>query len=217
MYSRHNPCRYGNTYHQSQNVYTQRIAHACKLLEDDTVKALLEPGGGLVPADTVGRTNTGNTVLATGHTSTRAGHADVKVHTKDTNTRVVLDTHVNVFGDTETKVARLGKVALLKLVLLHLETTLKNFLSLRTTDCNVASNLFVTADTETTERVASLARHGRLTRQLFQHLGGTRETVTRLTHRDVDDELVNFQFLCVLVTFRRRKRMTRVHIARDKS
>lgn len=192
------------------------MARTCKLLEDDTVEALLEPGGSLVLTNAVRRTDAGNTVLATGHTNTRAGHADVKVHTKDTDTGVVLDTHVNVLRDTETKVARFGKVALLELVLLHLETTLKDLLSLRTTYGNVAGNLFVTADTETTKRVASLARHGRLTRQLFKHLGGTRETVTRLTHRDVDDELVNLQFLFVSVTFHREKRMAGVYIAKKK-
>ena len=84
-------------------------------------------------------------------------HAAVEVHTVDTNTGVVLDTQVNVFADTETEVTGLGEVLLSQLVLLDLEATLENLLSLGATDGNVDGDLFVTTDTEGTDGVTGLA------------------------------------------------------------
>ena len=175
-----------------------RIGHRYRLLQNDTIEALLEPSSRLLLTHTVWSTNTRLAVLAAGHTHTWTSHADIKVHTENTNTWVILDTQVNVCGNTEAKVTRVGEVALLQLVLLNLQTALKNFLGLGTTNSDVAGNLFVTTDTEATQRVAGLSRNRRLTRQLFQHLGGTSETVTRLTDRDVDDELVNLELLFLL-------------------
>ena len=84
-------------------------------------------------------------------------HAAVEVHAVDTNARIVLDTQVNVLGDTEAEVTGLGEVALLQFVLLDLEATLEDLLSLGTTDGNVDGDLFVTTDTEGTDGVAGLA------------------------------------------------------------
>jgi len=84
-------------------------------------------------------------------------HAAVEVHTVDTNAGVVLDTQVDVLADTEAEVTGLGEVPLSQLVLLDLEATLENLLSLGTTDGNVNGNLFVTTDTEGTDGVAGLA------------------------------------------------------------
>lgn len=61
---------------------------------------------------------------------TWSGHATVEVHAVDTNGRVVLDTEIDVFANTKAEVASFGKVLLAQLVLLDLETTLKNFLGL---------------------------------------------------------------------------------------
>jgi hypothetical protein len=116
-------------------------------------------------------------------------HAAVEVHTVDTDTRVVLETEIDVLADTETEVAGLGEVALAELVLLDLETTLDDLLSLGATDGDVDGDLLVTADTEGTDSVAGLGVDGGLTRQLLENLGGTSKSVTRLTDRDVQDEL----------------------------
>lgn len=116
-------------------------------------------------------------------------HAAVEVHTVDTNTGVVLDTKIDVLVDTEAEVAGLGEVALAELVLLDLETTLDDLLGLGATDGDVDSDLLVTTDTEGTDGVAGLGVDGGLTRQLLENLGGTSKSVTRLTDRDVQDEL----------------------------
>ena len=62
-----------------------------------------------------------------------------------------------MLGDTETKVTGGGEVALAELVLLDLEATLENLLSLGATDGDVDGDLLVTADTEGTDGVAGLA------------------------------------------------------------
>ena len=84
-------------------------------------------------------------------------HAAVKVHSVDTNTRVVLDAEIDVLADTEAEVAGLGEVALSQLVFLDLETTLQNLLCLRSSDGDVNGDLFVTTDTEGTDGVTGLA------------------------------------------------------------
>ena len=96
-------------------------------------------------------------VATTRDTLTRAGHAGVEVHAVDTDTGVVLDAEIDVLADAEAEVAGLAEVALAELVLLDLEATLENLLSLGATDGDVDGNLFVTADTEGTDGVAGLA------------------------------------------------------------
>lgn len=102
-------------------------------------------------------TNGGLAATTLGNTLTWAGHACVEVHSVNTDRRVVLDTEIDVLGDTETEVTGLGEVALAELIFLDLQSTLQNFLSLWATDSDVNSNLFVTTDTEGTDSVSGLA------------------------------------------------------------
>lgn len=118
-------------------------------------------------------------------------HAAVEVHSVNTDTWVVLDAQIDVLGDTETEVASLREVALAKLVLLDLKATLENLLSLGATDSDVDGDLLVTTDTEGTDGVAGLGVDGCLTGKLLEHLGGTSKSVTRLSNRDVQDELLD--------------------------
>jgi len=120
-------------------------------------------------------------------------HAAVEVHAVDTDSGVVLDTQIDVLGDTETEVTGLGEVALAELVLLDLKATLEDLLSLGATDGNVDGDLLVTTDTEGTDGVAGLGVDGSLTRQLLKHLRGTSKSVTRLTDGDVQHELLDAQ------------------------
>lgn len=126
-------------------------------LSDNTIEAGLEPADSLVTLDAVGGTNGALHAAAAGDALTRAGHAAVEVHAVDTDGGVVLDTEIDVLGDTETEVASLGEVALAELILLDLEATLENLLSLGATDSDVDGDLFVTADTEGTDGIAGLA------------------------------------------------------------
>lgn len=150
-----------------------------RLLPHDTLESVLEPLERLLLADEVAGSDLGLAASTLGDALTRTGpviscqppvhksrasscnlHADVEVHAVDTDRWVVLDTQVNVLRDTETEVASLGEVALPQLVLLDLEATLQNLLSLGTTDGNVDGDLFVTTDTEGTDGVTGLAYWG---------------------------------------------------------
>ena len=150
-------------------------------LSDNTIEAGLEPLDGLLALDAVRSTNARLCAATAGDTLPTARHPGVEVHTVDTDGRVVLDTKIDVLADTETEVASLGEVALAEFVLLDLEATLENFLSLKdtllisqmppsnffqdvwksmylgATDGNVDRDLFVTTDTEGTDSVAGLA------------------------------------------------------------
>lgn len=124
-------------------------------LPDDALEAVLVPLDGLGLVDLVGGADLGLAAAALGNTLTGAGHADVEVHTVDTvaesarrrrsrqtnpnvpDARIVLDAQIDVLGDTETEVAGLGEVALAELVLLDLQATLENLLSLGATDGDV--------------------------------------------------------------------------------
>lgn len=61
----------------------------------------------LVTLDLVSGSNMGLASATLGNTLTRSGHAGVEVHSVDTNRRVVLDTEIYMFADTETEVASL--------------------------------------------------------------------------------------------------------------
>jgi hypothetical protein len=114
-------------------------------------------------------------------------HDAVEVHSVNTDGRVVLDSQIDVLGDTETEVTGLGEVLLTELVLLDLETTLDDLLGLGATDGDVDGDLLVTTDTEGTDGVAGLGVDGSLTRKLLEHLGGTGKPITGFTDGDVEN------------------------------
>jgi hypothetical protein len=124
-------------------------------------------------------------LLSPCNTSTGATHHNVEVHPEDTDTRIVSRTKIDVLLDTETEVSGLREVLPAQLVLLHLETTLKDLLCLRPTDGDVDSNLFITTDTECTDGVTGFRGNGCLTGELLEDLGSTGETITRLANTDV--------------------------------
>lgn len=126
-------------------------------LPDNSLEPGLVPFDDLIPADLVGRTDGGPGTAALGDALTTAAHADVEVHSVDTDSGIVLDSEIDVLADTETEVTGLGEVALAELVLLDLEATLEDLLGLGATDGDVNGDLLVTADTEGTDSVAGLA------------------------------------------------------------
>ena len=185
---------------------------------NNAVEALSEPSSSLLLANAVRGTHSRCLVLSLGCSESRSAHDGHHVHTKDTNTGIVFDTQVNVLIDTKAKVTSVGKVASSQLVLLDLETTLENLFCLGPTNGDMAGNLFVSSDTESSEgcqvtmreisnssllkvilslllTVSRLGSDGRLTSQLLQYLGGSGQPVTRLSNGDVDDELVDLELL----------------------
>lgn len=114
-------------------------------------------------------------------------HNAVKVHSVNTDSWVILDAQIDVLRDTEAEVSSLRKVLLAQLVLLDLQTTLDDLLSLGSADGDVYGNLLVTTDTECTDGVARLAVYGGLTGKLLKHLGGTRKPISGFTDGDVEN------------------------------
>ena len=131
------------------------------------------------------RTNTSLLLLPPRYSCTGPAHNNVEVHAKDTDGRIITSTQIDVLLDTETKVASLGEVLAAEFVFLDLQATLKDFLSLGTTDGDVNGDLFVTTDTEGSDGVTSLGGNGGLTGELFENLGCSGETITRFTDGDV--------------------------------
>jgi hypothetical protein len=84
-------------------------------------------------------------------------HAAVEIHAVNSNRRVVLDTKIDVFADTKTKVASFREVTLAEFVFLDLQSTLQYFLCLWATDGNMDGDLLITSDTEGSDGIAGLA------------------------------------------------------------
>lgn len=87
--------------------------------------SLLEPCLRVLLAHTVREPDSALAPLSPRDAGAGAAHDDVEVHAEDTDARVVLDAEVDVFCDAKSKVASLGEVALLELVLLDLQATLE--------------------------------------------------------------------------------------------
>ena len=147
--------------HPITPIVSQKNAHPFVVtagnLPDNSLEPGLVPFDDLVLADLVGGTDGAAGTAALGDALTTAAHADVEVHSVDTDSGVVLDTEIDVLADTEAEVTGLGEVALAELVLLDLEATLEDLLSLGATDGDVDGDLLVTTDTEGTDGVAGLA------------------------------------------------------------
>jgi len=143
-------------------------------LSDNSLEAVLEPSifhvsivlwsivvrnilNGLITLDLVVGTDGGLAAATLSNALSWSGHAAVEIHSVNSDRRVVLDTEIDVFADTETEVSSLREVTLAKLVLLDLQSTLQDLLSLWASDSDVNSDLLVTTDTESSDGVAGLA------------------------------------------------------------
>lgn len=114
-------------------------------------------------------------------------------HTRSPPPGTHLEAEVNVLVDAKAKVARVGKVARLQLVLLHLQAALQDLLRLVPADGDVRRDLLVAADAKRADRQPRLGKHRRLASELLQHTGGAGEAITRLADAAVEDQLVDLQ------------------------
>lgn len=93
--------------------------------------------------------------LAARHTRSRSCKDNKKVHTINTDQRIIFETKVNMFLDTESKVSGGRKVGFFQLILFDLETTFKDLLGFWTANGNVNGNLFIAANGEGTDSITS--------------------------------------------------------------
>merc|ERR1719473_712129 len=127
------------------------------------------------------------------HALSRPREVDVEVHAVDARRRVVLDAEVNVLGDAEAEAAGLREVLLTKLVLVDLEAALEELLRLLAAHRAVDGHLLVTTDAPRPDRLAAPRVHRLLVRELLEHTRRTREAITGLADRAVQDELLDAQ------------------------
>ena len=120
-----------------------------------------------------------------------AAEDDDEVHAEDADGGVVLDTQIDVLGDTEAEGAVVGEVVLAQLELLDLQTLLQDLQGLVAADGDGGGDLLVTADTEGADGQAGTGEDGGLAGQLLQHTAGKRQTITSLADRNVEDQLLN--------------------------
>merc|ERR1712018_766037 len=84
-------------------------------------------------------------------------------------------------------------VSLSQLIFFNLETTLQDFLGFSSSDCAMTSNFFITLDSKRAHGIPCLGGDRLLTGQLFQHLGSTRQPITRLANTNIQTKLENPQ------------------------
>ena len=149
--------------------------------QDDTVKPLLEPSNGILLFYSVLEADTRSSRLPPGHACSRSTHNHIEIHAENPDAGVISGTKVDVFLDTKSKIPGLREVSLPEFVLLDLEATFEDLLSLGATDGNVDRDLFVTTDTKRSDGVPGFRCHRCLTGELFQHLGSPGQPVTRFT------------------------------------
>ena len=109
---------------QTEEISQKRIYFLARILlsvEDDTVILGLEPFHSIVLCESVGETNAAGLALPVSDIHARAAEDDVKVHTIDTDMGIVLDSQIDVFLDTETKVSIFREVLTTQLVFTDLK------------------------------------------------------------------------------------------------
>lgn len=158
---------------------------------DDAVVALLEPLHGLGDLDAVGVAHAGVGVLTVTDALSTTSEDDVEVHTVDTCGGIVLEAKVNMLADSEAEGSGVGEVVAEELELLNLETLLEELGGLLAADGGVDGDLLVTTDSEGTDGEAGTGHDGGLAAELLEHLHGTGQTITGLSHADVDAELAH--------------------------
>ena len=116
---------------------------------------------------------------------------NVNVHTMDTDIPVVLQTKVDVLLDTKAEIAGSREAPGVDLIVVHLESLVKDLKGLRTTNCDVRGNLIVTADAELGDCSMGTGEHGFLASQLLDHTRRAGNLITNRTWVDVDANLGN--------------------------
>lgn len=105
-------------------------------------------------------------------------HAAIEIHPVDTNCRVILDSQIDMFADTEPEIARLGEVPPLQFVFLDFQSSLEDFFGFGTSDGDVDGDLLVATDTECSDGVAGFACEG--TSEQRQRIKSSRCPLERL-------------------------------------
>ena len=75
----------------------------------------------------------------------------VKVHTENTGKWIILDTEIDVFLDTESKITSVREVDFSQLSIFNFKTSFKNLVSFISSNCDINSNFLISFNTETSD------------------------------------------------------------------
>lgn len=84
-------------------------------------------------------------------------HAAIKVHSVDTNCRIIFDTQIDVLADSEAEIPRRGEILLPQFILFDFQTALEDLFGFGTSDGHVDGDLLVTTDAECADGVTRFA------------------------------------------------------------
>merc|ERR1719326_2112982 len=122
---------------------------------DLCIECLANPFHGILPEHTMGRTNAPPLDLLLGYAECSSLQHDVEIHAINAGGRVILQAKIDVLVHTKAKVSIFGEVLCTDLVVCDLETTLNEVHSLLASNGDVARNLLITADAESSHSVTS--------------------------------------------------------------
>jgi hypothetical protein len=134
----------------SDHIWVTHLSH-------NPFKPRLEPLNTIVPSHNMRLPNLRLRPSSPRNPRPRPSHTTIKVHTIDTDRRVVFDAQVDVFTDAEAEVPRLGEVLLAQFVFFDLEAAFEDFFGFGPADGDVHGDLFVATDAEAADCVASFA------------------------------------------------------------
>ena len=114
--------------------FSSYIYIVIRRLHNNAFVLLLKPSNSVFLSDLVSNTNSSWSDLASGNSISRSDEDNIEVHTEDTCWGVVLQSKINVLSDTESEATCVGEIYFLQLVLFDLQTSVKNFVRLESTD-----------------------------------------------------------------------------------
>ena len=122
---------------------------------NSTIIFLFEPLHSLILADSMFSTDSAFASSSKANSASWSLKDDIEIHTKNTSKGVIFNTQINMLLDPKTETARIRKISFLELSILDLKSSLKNLISLITSDGDMDSNLFISLNAKTSDSVSS--------------------------------------------------------------
>merc|ERR1712168_1100856 len=165
------------------------------LFQQDAIVFSLEPFLSIRFGDLVSKSNSGLLSATVCNIVSWSSQHNVEIHSVDTNTRIILDSKIDMFSNTEAKVSSGREVSLSQFVFLHFKTFLQDFLSLGSTYSAVNGDFFITTNAERSHCVSGFGENRSLSGKGFKNFSCTDKSVTAFTNTDVDAQLLDANLL----------------------
>merc|ERR1712168_178393 len=107
------------------------------LFQQDTIVFSLEPFLSIGFGDLVSESNSGLLSATVCNVVSWSSQHNVEIHSVDTNTRIILNSKIDMFRNTEAEVSSGREVSLSQFVFLYLQPFLQDLFGLWSTHCTV--------------------------------------------------------------------------------